>query len=225
MLPKIIIANDEKKITEFIDQFQKKNNIKRIITVEPQGKQILINQIREINKALIFKDINKIAVIIYRFDLANNEAQNAFLKTLEEKSENKLIILTVENINKLLPTIISRCQIINMNQSLLNDKKKLSNTEIEEILNNVKNNSNLEFLNHNLLNNLNYETAQSLINTIILITKRELSKKDIISINIIKEGIKIKELIKNNNINPQLAIDNYLIFINKMYNKNRWKKN
>src|SRR5207244_3800225 len=38
------------------------------------------------------------------------QAQNAFLKTLEEPHANTLIILTSSNPNRLLPTIHSRCQ-------------------------------------------------------------------------------------------------------------------
>lgn len=42
------------------------------------------------------------------------EAQNAFLKTLEERSEKALIIFTVNNQNSLLETILSRSQIVNL---------------------------------------------------------------------------------------------------------------
>ena len=44
----------------------------------------------------------------------NNEAANAFLKTLEEPPNNSLIILTTSNKDLLLSTINSRCRIICM---------------------------------------------------------------------------------------------------------------
>lgn len=41
-----------------------------------------------------------------------DEAANAFLKTLEEPNPNTSFILTTSNLNALLPTIVSRCQIV-----------------------------------------------------------------------------------------------------------------
>jgi len=38
-------------------------------------------------------------------------AQNALLKTLEEPPEKTIFILIVENLEKMLPTILSRCQV------------------------------------------------------------------------------------------------------------------
>ena len=42
------------------------------------------------------------------------QAQNAILKTLEEPPAYAVIILLVSNINTLLPTILSRCVVLNM---------------------------------------------------------------------------------------------------------------
>ncbi len=41
-------------------------------------------------------------------------AANALLKTLEEPSENSIIILLTSDIDILLPTIVSRCRVINI---------------------------------------------------------------------------------------------------------------
>lgn len=42
------------------------------------------------------------------------QAQNALLKTLEEPPEYAIIFLLVTNLNSLLPTILSRCVVLNM---------------------------------------------------------------------------------------------------------------
>ena len=42
------------------------------------------------------------------------QAQNALLKTLEEPPEYAVIILLTANVNSLLPTILSRCVVLNM---------------------------------------------------------------------------------------------------------------
>lgn len=49
-------------------------------------------------------------VIIDRADRMTEEAGNAFLKTLEEPVRNVLFILTTSRENKILRTILSRCQ-------------------------------------------------------------------------------------------------------------------
>ncbi|MDZ7860455.1 MAG: AAA family ATPase [Candidatus Krumholzibacteriota bacterium] len=51
----------------------------------------------------------KTLVIIYEAHLATIEAQNAFLKLLEEPPKSVVIILVTEFPDKLLPTITSRC--------------------------------------------------------------------------------------------------------------------
>ena len=42
------------------------------------------------------------------------QAQNALLKTLEEPPEYTVILLLTSNVNSLLPTILSRCVVLNM---------------------------------------------------------------------------------------------------------------
>jgi len=43
-------------------------------------------------------------------DQMNDNSYSAFLKTLEEPPPNTVIILTTSNLNRVLPTIVSRCQ-------------------------------------------------------------------------------------------------------------------
>ncbi len=56
-----------------------------------------------------FESKYKIA-ILRRFEEANEEAANAFLKTLEEPPGHVFLILTAQDASLLLPTIASRCQ-------------------------------------------------------------------------------------------------------------------
>lgn len=57
----------------------------------------------------------KTVVILTGIETMRKEAANAFLKLLEEPSENLMFILTTQNTEALLPTIISRCQHIQLN--------------------------------------------------------------------------------------------------------------
>lgn len=58
------------------------------------------------------------AILINSIDKATEEAVNAFLKNLEEPQENLFFILTAENLANVLPTIVSRCEVIRLTNNL-----------------------------------------------------------------------------------------------------------
>src|ERR1051325_1619212 len=78
----------------------------------PRATTISVAQIRELRQILSrsFVGGKKRIVIISEAEMMNAQAQNAFLKTLEEPHADTLIIMTSSNAHKLLPTIHSRCQ-------------------------------------------------------------------------------------------------------------------
>ena len=49
-----------------------------------------------------------------RFQEANDSAANALLKTLEEAPSYAVLILTADNLEQLLPTIVSRCEVLRL---------------------------------------------------------------------------------------------------------------
>lgn len=71
-----------------------------------------IDDVRALRKLVKLTFSQKTAIVIQNIDTATIEAQNAFLKNLEEPQENLIYILTASNINNVLPTIQSRCEII-----------------------------------------------------------------------------------------------------------------
>ena len=83
----------------------------------PNAKQINIALIRKIKKSAVLSSANKGRnfIIISNGDSMNTEAANAFLKTLEEPQPNTTIIITSSKKEKLLQTILSRCQQIYFN--------------------------------------------------------------------------------------------------------------
>ena len=71
-----------------------------------------MSQIREVQNFLSYKSYNggfKI-VIIDEAEKMNSEAQNCFLKTLEEPKGQTILFLISSKPDVLLPTIFSRCQ-------------------------------------------------------------------------------------------------------------------
>ncbi len=86
--------------------------------VEPQKKSriISVDQVREILKTIYVTSFDggwKVGVFVGA-DCMNVSAANAFLKTLEEPPPRTLFLLLTDSPQSLLPTIISRCQRINI---------------------------------------------------------------------------------------------------------------
>ena len=80
-------------------------------------KNISIEQVREWQRQLYHKSFltkYKIGLIVGAEHLSI-EAANALLKTIEEPTGNTIIILIADDINLLLPTIISRSQVLKFN--------------------------------------------------------------------------------------------------------------
>jgi DNA polymerase III subunit delta' len=87
-----------------------------VVQAEAEGGTLKVEQVREVTKFLSLKPYSspfKI-VIFLRFQEANANAQNALLKTLEEAPAHALLLLTADNAEQLLPTIVSRCEIMRL---------------------------------------------------------------------------------------------------------------
>ena len=78
----------------------------------PNASMIRIGQIREVKRMLSLSAAQegRRVVIIVNAEEMNVEASNAFLKTLEEPHDDVTIIMTTSRPERLLQTIVSRCQ-------------------------------------------------------------------------------------------------------------------
>ena len=109
---------------QFSSKFDTNNN-PDFLLIGPEGNSIKIEQIRDVQKNIQEKPIisDKKVYIIDDADLMTQEAQNCLLKTLEEPPEFATIILIGSNSNAFLPTIKSRCTIMNFDK-ITNDEMK-----------------------------------------------------------------------------------------------------
>ncbi|MFT7625465.1 MAG: DNA polymerase-3 subunit delta' [Myxococcota bacterium] len=83
-----------------------------LLTLEPDGRFIKVDRIREMTKTLRFPPVEAASrvVIFHSAEAMNDTSANAILKTLEEPSARNTFILMSPQPNRLLPTILSRCQ-------------------------------------------------------------------------------------------------------------------
>lgn len=82
--------------------------------IRPSGAWMKIDQIRELQKWIVYRPFEgkRKVYILTEVDCMNLEAANCLLKTLEEPPPASVLVLITSNLDALLLTIRSRCQII-----------------------------------------------------------------------------------------------------------------
>ena len=85
-----------------------------------------IKEVRELEKFTKLKLTQPTTIYIEGIDKASLPTLNAFLKTLEEPQENLYFVLTTTRLNDVIPTIISRSHVIEIEKKrkLTDDDKK-----------------------------------------------------------------------------------------------------
>lgn len=97
-----------------------------IIESDFEGGTLKVDQIREARRTLVLKPYQskyRVALLL-RFQEANDNAANALLKTLEEAPSYAVLILTADNPEQLLPTIVSRCEVLRLRPLKIEEVKK-----------------------------------------------------------------------------------------------------
>jgi DNA polymerase III subunit delta' len=87
-----------------------------VVQADSEGGTLKVDQIREVRRTLVLKPYAakyRVAMFL-RFQEANDNAANALLKTLEEAPSYAVLILTADNPEQLLPTIVSRCEVLRL---------------------------------------------------------------------------------------------------------------
>lgn len=156
------------KPSEYCDVCSKEeiNNILDIKIIKPDGLWIKKSQLENLQEEFGKKAIdgNKKIYIITDADKLNSSSANSILKFLEEPEEGIIAILLVDNLYQVLPTIVSRCQIIHLKNDVIN---KGLNT--------------IEIISENNLTILDKDKLTDKINQMInFINYFELYKKDIL---------------------------------------------
>lgn len=98
---------------------EKLANYPYYLLVEPDGNSISIDTIRGVQRFMHLKTLGRQqlrrVLVIENAQAMTIEAQNAFLKLLEEPPADTVILMSVANPSNLLPTIRSRVQVIRIN--------------------------------------------------------------------------------------------------------------
>ncbi len=87
-----------------------------VIQTETEGKILRVDPVRDLLHTLTlspYQSTYKILLFL-RFQEANPSTANILLKSLEEGPPHAIFILTADNVEQLLPTIVSRCEILRL---------------------------------------------------------------------------------------------------------------
>lgn len=214
----IIVSKNKKIIEEESLKVCEENKIETLdinILESQKDVSIGIEEIRDFQKKLYLKPIkSKIkAGIIKNAQNLTLASQNAMLKLLEEPPANTIIILETANKEVLLPTILSRCQIIEV-------KDKLTVIPDEDINKNFDLIFNLGTMGEKMKIAQDYgktkETALLWLEQMIISVRRKtiVEKNGLLNakaVKILKSLQKTYEIISSTNTNPRFSLENLLI--------------
>ena len=193
-----------------------------------------INKLMNYMETKSLRENGKRVYIIYGFERLSREVSNKILKFLEEPNDNIYALIMTESIDNILPTIISRCQVINLSiecASNLLEKNEMMKNFFNELYD--KKNKFIAYEN-NLFNDIISEriTFYECFDALEELISQNISKKcgqdvsseyylevmDNIPLNnllkILDITNKLKGLIKKN-INLNLLLDRYIIEVVK----------
>lgn len=87
-----------------------------VVQAEKEGGVLKVDQVREVRQLLSLKPYQgeRRVALFLRFEEANASAANALLKTLEEAPQHAILLLTASDPDLLLPTIVSRCEVLRL---------------------------------------------------------------------------------------------------------------
>lgn len=121
---KKVLSNGDDNITKRIDD----GNYPELKHIFPDGQLIRKEQLEELQKSFstISLENDKRFYIIHDSEKLNVAAANSLLKFLEEPSDGIIAILLTNNINLMLKTILSRCQILTFSKNKLEDYIKFN---------------------------------------------------------------------------------------------------
>lgn len=112
----LFVGNSEDDIETQIGKLVKKYTAKRIDS--PIEK---VDDVRNLNKILRLSFSEPTLIVCKNIHLAGEESLNALLKNIEEPQKNIYFALSTPSVKRVIPTIVSRCQIVYTNHKTDNE--------------------------------------------------------------------------------------------------------
>lgn len=224
MIPQLVVLSSKDKQDKYLADLVTSLSLTSydVFKIVPENDKtsLGIDQIRTLSEVILTQTTTQRVVVLYSFETASLETQNALLKILEEKTLHNVFILFTNNIERVIPTIRSRVQMV-----VLDEKRKTLDKELTShmqklfgALQNPKSNSYLQLSAFSIKTR---EDTLLFLDSFILFLKTYLREKNADKIAaIIKKSMQTKNNILSLNTNHQLSLDNLLIFAHKTVSMN-----
>jgi hypothetical protein len=211
----LIVALNKNSTSSYVSNLLKEREVDPLdVNTQIYEKAMGIEDVRNIQKAILLKPFRgKIKAVI--LDLYGNitlEAQNALLKVLEEPPANTIIVIKIAKRELILPTIISRCKVIALQEKEIelneNDLSRFSDDL--NILLNGKTGDKLKIAQ---------DIAKEKENTALWLEKMAIFIKNKLVeensnfkyLNFLKELQKTYKAIKGTNVSQRTALENLFL--------------
>jgi DNA polymerase III delta prime subunit len=212
----LLIATPDKNLaTSHISELLKKIGVNPLdINLQTYEKDMGIEDVRNIQKTILLKPFRgqTKAVILDLYKGITLEAQNALLKMLEEPPNNTIMVITTTNKETILPTIISRCKVVVLQEKEL----KLIGTDLSrfqndlEILTNATVGDKLKLAE--LLTKDKADSSQWLEKMAIFLKKMlEQENNNFRYLNFFKELQRTYKIVKSTNVSQRTAMENLFL--------------
>ena len=220
----LVITKDPQKRLQYTQQLCEEKQIssfditivKRETASKQNAQSIGIEEIKKVQKSLFLKPIQSPykMIVIQEAHLLTIEAQNALLKVLEEPPEKTYIVLHADTKEVILPTIHSRCQIIQLEdtQTAITDKEY---EEITQFLTDLPNLGIGERMK--IAEQMTKEKTAALLwlRSVIMVQRERMlqSQTPKNELPLMRSLQMLYTTLKTTNTNPRLALENTLLLI------------
>jgi len=211
----LIVAKNKDLTSPYTSNLLKERGVDALdINLKIYEKAMGIEDVRNIKKAILLKPFRgkTKAVVIDAYEDITPQAQNALLKILEEPPANTIIVITTAKKELILPTIISRCKVI-----VLQEKEiKLAEDclpKFEEDLNILLNGKIGDKLK--IAQDITKDKGDTAgwLEKMAVFVKNKLTQdnKNLKYLNFLKELQKTYKAIKSTNVNSRTALENLFL--------------
>lgn len=214
MLPRLVVSVSKQISEEYVKKVIHDEHIHQynVFTLEPEDATLSIDQARSLSSAFLTKTPDLKLIVVHSFDSSTVEAQNSLLKLLEEKTEQALFLLFVANAQSVLSTIRSRTTVIQ-----LKNAEKKGAADMDALIDAIQKKHSYAFLNEEAhLLKTKEDVIARLDNLVAYYKKVLLQNPQPANTAILKKILVTRQEVQTNNLNPQFAYDNLLIFISKL---------
>lgn len=190
----------------------------RVFVREENDKAIGIGTIRNLQKTAFLRPRkDKKAIILPNFQTATIEAQNALLKILEEPPPHAMIIIVAKSAELLLPTIRSRCTVIQLKNRMQHATKK-ETEQIKLLLSIPKTSVSQKLKLAQDLSKTKEETIVWLEKTILALREGLITHElmgDTYFVDVVKNLQQTHTILSTTNANPRLMLENLFLSLGK----------